>query len=153
VKRGAGVALLVAAVLYARPFLFYRTPVPSESALPWISTESEGLRRARESRKPAMIDFWASWCESCLDLDRETFSDPRVVAALRERFVVIRIDESQPTREAEGTATKYGVNALPTILFVDPDGNRLPGATVHNFIEPDRFLDLLARVRGAVTKR
>jgi hypothetical protein len=40
-----------------------------------------------------MVDFGASWCDACKELERKTFDDPRVVRE-GDRFIPVRIDLS-----------------------------------------------------------
>lgn len=152
VKRFAGVALIAAALFYFsnagmfRPFtrLFSKPRTPQ---IAWITSEAKGLELASSTRKPAVIDFWASWCSACDDLDFETYSNPRVEAVLKRDFIPIKVDATRTSKEVSELMRKYRVLGLPTILFTDADGKVIRGLTVNGFVDPDRFLGVLEEVR------
>ena len=67
-----------------------------------------------------IVDFWADWCNWCHRLDRTTYVDP-VVVGKAEAFVAVKVDTEGSARDAE-IAVRYGVQSLPTILFLSPSG-------------------------------
>ncbi|HRX51626.1 MAG TPA: thioredoxin family protein [Candidatus Krumholzibacteria bacterium] len=111
----------------------------SESAadgIRWFSYE-DGLKRAAETGRPIVIDFHADWCKWCKELDKKTFTDPRVIQAMNERFVPVSVD----TEADKATAAKYQVQSLPTMWFLTHEGERidaLPG-----FVDADNFTIIL----------
>ncbi len=114
----------------------------------WMSDEAAARARAQAEGKPLLIDFTAEWCAACHELERYTFSDPTVAAAIRDGFVAVRID---CTDRADATVTalqqRYGVLGLPTVVVARPDGTRVD-ATV-GFEEAAPFL---ARIRAAAAR-
>ncbi len=110
----------------------------AQSGIPWIRTEADALAVARASGKPLMIDFTAEWCAACHEMEKYTYTDPRVVAAA-EGFVPVMLDCTEKGDPAiVALQKKYGVTGLPTVVFVMPDG-RMLGGTV-GFVEADDFL-------------
>ena len=89
----------------------------------WIRSVSEGLALAKETGKPAFIDFYADWCAPCHEMDKTTFVDERVIAELAG-FVSIKADVSQTSSPGQSAATKYGVQAIPTYVFIDTKGKK-----------------------------
>ncbi|MDP2308657.1 MAG: protein-disulfide reductase DsbD family protein [Pseudomonadota bacterium] len=110
----------------------------AQPGIAWIRTEAEALELAKATGKPVMIDFTAEWCAACHEMERFTYTDPRVIAAA-EGFVPAMLDctkSGDPVVDA--VQKKYGVTGLPTVVFVMPDGRRL-GGTV-GFVEAEDFV-------------
>jgi thiol:disulfide interchange protein DsbD len=133
----AGVALVVTSPTRG---IAFRPLVPAE------------LERALASGRPVLLEFSADWCAPCHELERSTFSDPRVIAAAGS-FAVFKVDLTHyDTPEAEQWRKQYGITGVPTVVFLAPGGGaggtEVPGARVEGFIPPERFLE---RMRLAVS--
>ena len=50
-----------------------------------------GSGRAKPAGQAVLVDFSADWCVSCKEMERYTFSDPKVQAALHH-VVLLRAD-------------------------------------------------------------
>jgi thiol:disulfide interchange protein DsbD len=88
-----------------------------------------------------MIDFSASWCAPCHELDRYTLTDDRVRAMART-FLAYKADLTRyDSPEAEALRRQYGINGVPTVVFIGPDGREVIEARVEGFIPPEAFLD------------
>ncbi|MDP2313746.1 MAG: protein-disulfide reductase DsbD family protein [Pseudomonadota bacterium] len=106
--------------------------------IPWVRTEADALALAKSTGKPVMIDFTAEWCAACHEMERFTYTDPRVISAA-EGFVPAMLDCTQSGDPViDAVQKKYGVTGLPTVVFVMPDGRRL-GGTV-GFVEAEDFV-------------
>jgi thioredoxin-like negative regulator of GroEL len=77
----------------------------------------EALAVAKAENKPIVLDLNAEWCAPCRQLEQLTFSDSKVKALL-EQTVFLRID----TDKYPDLAQRLGVEGLPDIRFVLPDG-------------------------------
>ena len=111
-----------------------------EESLNWTYDETQGLEEARTTNKPAMIDFFATWCGACVELDKFTFSDPRVKSRL-EDFVKIKLDFSRGSEQVEQLKKKYGIVGLPVVLFLDSEGK--PLKRLEKFVGPKEFLEII----------
>lgn len=83
----------------------------------WHSSLPDGLELARKEGKPLMVDFYSDRCKWCAVLDQKTYSDPKV-KALSGEFIPVKVDVGKDY----GTANKYRITGLPTILFINSAG-------------------------------
>lgn len=109
----------------------------------WLTDEADALRRAKQEGKPVIIDFRADWCAACKELEKKTFPHP-AVAPLLSSFIKVKIDATEETEENAALRQKYGALALPTVVFIRPDGSVAKDFVLRKFEEPEKFA---ARVR------
>ena len=61
------------------------------AALPWLPTLPQALHQAQAQGKPIFVDFTGYTCVNCRWMEKRIFAAPRVIAALREDFVLARL--------------------------------------------------------------
>ena len=69
-----------------------------------------------------MVDFSASWCLPCIELDKKTFSDPRVREALARRGLFKADMTRAAAPETVALAEKFAILGVPTVIFLDASG-------------------------------
>ncbi len=111
--------------------------------IPWAATFEAAMESAAKTRRPVLVDFGAEWCGWCKKLDRETFSDARVISLVREFFEAVKVD----TDDRKDLATKYKVRGLPTILVLSPEGKVLQDMS--GFRPPETFLEEIRKSASA----
>lgn len=67
-----------------------------------------------------MYDFTASWCKPCKAMDERFWPKPEIVE-LSKQFVAVKVNFDKD----KSFASKYGVNAIPNVVFTDPWGRGL----------------------------
>jgi thiol:disulfide interchange protein DsbD len=135
----AGTALVVLGITY-------RVAAANAGAgLDWRHDLDVALKTAAAENKPVLIDFFADWCEACKELDRKTYPDPRVQEAAR-RFVPIKVDGTNENDALDKLYERFGVQALPTVAFVNSKGDVLKDPRVTGFLEPEKFVQVLGKV-------
>lgn len=112
----------------------------ADDGIPWRTDFSAALAEARQAGKPVLLDFTASWCPPCQIMKHEVWPTEEVRQLVSERFIPVLLDVDQA---ASRTATaRYGVNAIPTIIIVDADGNQLKRG---NFMSRDAMVRFLGQ--------
>ena len=102
----------------------------------WHTYES-GMARSKFEKKKVFLYFYADWCTYCAEMERKTFKDPAVIAALNRNFISIRVD-SERDKQA---ASLYRVKGLPDTWFISETGEVIghrPG-----YIATDQLLGIL----------
>ncbi len=114
--------------------------------LGWESSEPSAVARASSEHKPMLVDFGATWCGACKELEEKTFPDP---AVRREgsRFVALHVDSSDDDdKEAARVRRKYGATeGLPVVVLLGSDGREALRFT--EFVSAARLAGELAKVR------
>ncbi len=95
--------------------------------------------------KYVMVDFYADWCISCKEMERFTFSDPRIHARLADT-VLLKIDVTAGTPDDLALLQRFSLFGPPGILFIDRQGNDIPDIRVIGFQNKDDFLIILDAV-------
>ena len=88
--------------------------------------------------QPVMLDFYADWCVSCIEMERFTFSDPQVQAAL-DGVVLLKADVTANTADHRALMRELGIVGPPAILFYNPAGVEQRGQRVVGFKNATEF--------------
>jgi thiol:disulfide interchange protein DsbD len=103
------------------------------------------LAQAASSGKPAMLDFYADWCVSCKEMEKLTFTDPRVRARF-DNMVLLQADVTANNADDKALLKRYRLFGPPGIIFFGKDGAEAPGGRVIGYQDADRFLASMAVV-------
>ncbi|MGY6130326.1 protein-disulfide reductase DsbD (plasmid) [Paraburkholderia strydomiana] len=104
---------------------------------------SVGLDEAvKAAAQPAMLDFYADWCVSCKEMEKFTFSDPRVQAKLKE-MNLLRADVTANNTDDQALLKRFGLFGPPGIIFFDRGGKEV--LRVVGYESADKFLRTLER--------
>jgi len=89
--------------------------------------------------KPVIIDFFATWCIPCKELDEKTFSDAAVAKDL-DRFTRIKADLTNGDDPLVKELTKrYAIVGVPTVVFIDSSGHEQQQLRLTGFEKPEQF--------------
>jgi uncharacterized protein len=123
-----------------REFRF--SPRPNRAAeIRWRQWGEPAFAEARRLRRPVLLSLSAVWCHWCHVMDETSYSDPRVIAAVNEHFVPIRVDNDRHP----DVNRRYNMGGWPTTAFLTAGGDVLTGGT---YLPPDQLLESLARVKA-----
>lgn len=151
VVRGAGVAAGLYAMVLATGAALGGTdplaPIPAFAsharALPFqpVRSVAELTRVVAEARargQGVLVDFSADWCTSCKEMERYTFTDPRVQAAL-SGAVLLRADVTANDTDDKALLQHFNIIGPPTIAFYNKDGVERPQFRVVGYMKAEAF--------------
>lgn len=144
----AGAAILVGALAGSRdPLrpLAGLTGATAAAPINWVRVDSitELDDKLRDPGRPVMLDFYADWCVSCKEMERFTFSDPRVRARF-EDMRLLRADVTGNTEQHKLLLKRFSLFGPPGIIFFDARGREIEGLRVVGYQDAERFLKTLA---------
>jgi thiol:disulfide interchange protein DsbD len=140
-RKGVAVAMVTAGLFALTNFIL--TP---KVALAWMTSEPQAVAAARASGRPLLIDFGATWCVPCGELDAKIFGHPDVARLMSEQFTLLRIDCTREDDDPSISAIRerYGAAGLPAVRVVSSDGAPLAHLDTAD-ITPTGFIKLLAK--------
>ncbi|MDX1375096.1 MAG: protein-disulfide reductase DsbD [Burkholderiales bacterium] len=147
----AGIAMLLGALSGARDPLRPLAGLTGggeavASPVNWVRVDSlpELEERLRAPGRPVMLDFYADWCVSCKEMERFTFSDPRVRGVM-DGMLLLQADVTENNAQHKLLLKRFSLFGPPGIVFFDAQGREIKGLRVVGYQDSDRFLKTLAQ--------
>ncbi|OGT37326.1 MAG: hypothetical protein A3F12_06090 [Gammaproteobacteria bacterium RIFCSPHIGHO2_12_FULL_38_14] len=106
------------------------------------------LNIAKSTKKPVILDFYADWCESCVTMEKQVFSDANVKLHLKP-YILLRADLSNNTSADEALMKSFNVIAPPTVLFFNLAGDELVNDRIIGEVSANEFLIRLQKISGS----
>lgn len=106
----------------------------------WESNLQTAAAQAASTNRLVLVHFWAHWCQACLRMEQEVFSQPDVQAAIQADYVPVRLNVDHN----RALAQQFGISSLPTDVVITPNGRvlqRQPG-----FIDRYQYVARLRQV-------
>jgi thioredoxin:protein disulfide reductase len=103
-----------------------------------IANLSELQQKLQDSKQVVMLDFYADWCTSCIEMEKFTFSDPAVQKRL-ENVKLLQIDVTKNSPADQQLMKQFKVFGPPALLSFDSKGNEMTAARVIGYLAPEKF--------------
>lgn len=99
----------------------------------WHKNYDDALAKAKAEGKHVLIEFHGSdWCPPCIKLNNEVLTQDAFKQLADEELVLVDADFPRKSELPEGQrahnealARKFGIEAFPTVLILDADGQVL----------------------------
>jgi len=107
----------------------------------YVKTVLQLEKIVTNSKKPVMIDFWATWCISCIELDNLTFKDKKVKKEL-SKYLLIKVDVTKNSEDDIALMKKFNLFGPPALIFYK-DGIEKKQKRIIGFKNADDFLKIV----------
>jgi len=121
------------------------TAHPSAPRFTRIRTIAELDQALAQTDKPVMLDFYADWCVSCKEMERMTFPEARVRAAMQGMHL-LQVDVTANNEHDKALMKRFQLFGPPGIILFDASGKEVSQARVIGYMPPSRFVQQLQRV-------
>ena len=111
-----------------------------------VNTSQDLNKLIRDSKLPVMVDLYADWCVACKELEKYTFSNPKVSNILNQ-LMLIKFDITDTNENHSKYLQSMRIFGPPALFFYDKEGNEIKDARVVGFIESENFLKILEIVK------
>ena len=126
--------------------------VQGQESIQWMKFE-EAIAANAKNPKMILVDVYTDWCGWCKKMDKDTFTDPRVIAHFQKNFYAVKLNAEDTNRkfpfmgktfsEAE-MAASMRVNSYPNFVVIEPGLQNI--AQLPGYREPEAFLTGLAEL-------
>jgi thiol-disulfide isomerase/thioredoxin len=103
----------------------------------WFNDFTSAKAAAIANDKLILVDFWATWCRPCLEMDRVLWNSPEM-EKYKDSFVFLKVDIDME----RAMANNFQVNGIPHLALVTVNEDRISEKT--GFINSVEHLKYLA---------
>lgn len=104
------------------------------------------LAQAKADGRAVMLDFYADWCVSCKEMERFTFTDPKVRARLKD-VVLLQADVTATSEADKALLKRFNLFGPPGLIFWNGAGKQSAYQVV-GYEKPEKFLTSLNAALG-----
>ena len=152
VRNFFGIVMLAVAVWIVLPIIpktFTTTSNSEHSVLPFKQVRNmPELEKAIKAahNKNIMLDFYADWCVACKELERFTFSDPKIQAALKD-VELLQVDVTANSQDDLAILNHYKLFGPPGMVFFNKNGQEVAPLKTVGYQDAETLLKTIERLK------
>jgi thioredoxin-related protein len=82
------------------------------------------IAKAKAENKIVFVDFYTSWCAPCKAMSKDVFPQEKVGTFFNPQFINCKV-QCDDKGVGEELGKKYQINAYPTLMFLDKNGEMI----------------------------
>lgn len=120
--------------------------VQGQDQIQWMKFE-EAIEANSKNPKMLIVDVYTDWCGWCKKMDKETFTDPKVVEYINANFYAVKLNAEDTKRNFEFMGKTYNeaqmaaamqVRSYPNFVIIEPKLQNI--AQLPGYRQPTDFL-------------
>lgn len=123
-------------------------PLQHQKVVTTLVQAQQVLADAVLAKQPVLLDFYATWCESCQHIENNIMQTP-AIAAYADRIVIVQVDLSKNNADTKALLAYFNVIAPPTFLFYDKAGYAVPELTWVGALDWETLLARIEKIAGS----
>lgn len=118
----------------------------AQDKIEWMKFE-EAIAANAQNPKMLIVDVYTDWCGWCKKMDKETFTDPKVIAHINENFYAVKLNAEDTSRTFDFMGRTYNeaqmaaamrVNSYPNFVIIEPKLQNI--AQLPGYRQPEEFV-------------
>lgn len=120
--------------------------VQAQDQIEWMKFE-EAIEANKTNPKMLLVDVYTDWCGWCKKMDKETFTDPKVIAHINANYYAVKLNAENTQRSFDFMGKTYNeaqmaaamrVNSYPNFVVIEPKLQNI--AQLPGYRQPEAFL-------------
>jgi thioredoxin-related protein len=133
------------------PLLMMAQSFQSQKGIEWNTNLSweQVKQKAKQEKKYIFVDYFATWCGPCKQMDKSVFNKAEVGKFYNEKFICVKVQSDKTMNDneevrmwysdAEYFRKNYKITALPSFLFFNSNGAILK--VEEGFVSPRKLIE------------
>ncbi len=113
-NRILGLSVLVTGLLALMTF----SAIGANRPEPWMKDFAQAKALAKQSGRPLLVHFYATWCGPCRQMEKDVLHTNIVQSVLSQHFIAVMVDSDQHPELVE----QFNIQSLPSDVVLSPDG-------------------------------
>ncbi|RIW15923.1 DUF255 domain-containing protein [Algoriphagus lacus] len=118
----------------------------AQDQIQWMKFE-EAVAANAKNPKMILVDVYTDWCGWCKKMDKETFTDPKVVDYVNSKFYAVKMNAEDTQRTFDFMGKTYNeaqmaaamrVRSYPNFVIIEPKLQNI--AQLPGYRQPAEFL-------------
>lgn len=118
----------------------------AQDQIKWLKFE-EAIAANAQNPKMLLVDVYTDWCGWCKKMDKETFTDPKVIAHINSNFYAVKMNAEDTKRTFDFMGKEYTeakmaaamrVRSYPNFVIIEPKLQNI--AQLPGYRQPEAFL-------------
>ncbi len=139
-----GKIIAILLIMVGSYFIYLSTNIKKEHIkFRYITSTTQLDNILKNSKKPVMLDFWASWCVSCKELEHITYANKKVQNIL-SKYQVLKVDVTNNTPQDKELMKRFNIFGPPALIFWDKKGNEIKSKRMIGYKNPKEFIKIMS---------